>query len=133
MADNRVIRFADKDTAYGFVAELRRLYDLGRWQELWVYVTDDGILVEIPVQEWAALPLADLARRYGGWAPAGGADLEMLRTRIDWAEQARIHSLNAIDKAGRVLDQAEDAIERSKRLRKATGRKPGEPGANPPG
>ncbi len=132
MADNRVIRFADKDTAYGFVAELRRLYDLGRWQDLWVHVTDDGILVEMPVQEWAALPLADLAKRYGGWAPAGGADLEMLRARIDAANRARLGTQATLDRSWDTVAHAKDVIERSKRRRYAVQRDPEDSGREPP-
>ena len=88
---NRVIRFADRRTAYSFVAELRRLYDLSRWADLWVYQTAHEVLVDIPIRDDGTDALTDQALRFGGWAPVGGDDLdsrgrrsERPRSRADW-------------------------------------------------
>jgi hypothetical protein len=114
--DNRVIRFADRRAAYGFVAELRRLYDLERWAELWVYVTGDGVLVDIPVREAAIDPLTSLARRYGGWAPGGEADLDGLRAAVTAAESHRREARNQMNLAQLNVDRATAEIRRSRHM-----------------
>ncbi len=92
--DSRVVWFADKRAAYGYVAELRRLYDLGRWQDLWVHRTSDGALVEIPLAAWVSVPLSDLTRRFGGWAPAGGEELDRLRSAVVAARRSNRESMS---------------------------------------
>jgi hypothetical protein len=87
VVDFRVVRFQDRRGAYGFVAELRRLYDLERCAGLWVHATSDGTLVEIPRDTWTAVPLLALVTRYGGWAPAGD-DLERLRVAVHSARKS---------------------------------------------
>jgi hypothetical protein len=104
--ENRVIRFADRRAAYGFVAELRRLYDLERWAELWVYATGDGILVDIPVREMSADPLTTLADRYGGWAPVAEADLRALRADVAAAELDRRVAARRLGTPGRTPGSA---------------------------
>ncbi len=87
--ENRVVRFADSRTAYSFVAELRRLYDLERWADLWVYVTGSEVLVDIPIHDPTSDPLTDLAFRYGGRAPVGGDELADLRAAVATARENR--------------------------------------------
>jgi hypothetical protein len=114
---NRVVRFADRRAAFGFVAELRRLYDLERWAELWVYVTDDGILVDIPIRDPETEHLISLADRFGGWAPEDGADLALLRAAVDAEKAIRRQTATRLDETRPDLDQATG---RSRRLGPAT-------------
>jgi hypothetical protein len=109
-----LVEFPDRKSAYGFVAELRRLRDLDALATLQVLDVAGETVVEVPPDMPSRL-LSELAGRFGGRVPATDDERERLRQAVAAARQTASASRDRLRGARRI---SEDAAARVRSLRR---------------
>ncbi len=106
-----LLQFRDRRSAYRFVSEIRRRYDLERLATVRVQPADDVVVVEMPSEGYSA-EVADVAERHGGFEPSTTAELERLRAVMAAARQTERDTRSRLQRARDAFDNASEAVMR---------------------
>ncbi len=104
-----LLQFRDRRSAYRFVSEIRRRYDLDRLATVRVQPAEDVVVVEMPSEGYSA-EVADVAERHGGFEPATAAELERLRAVMAAARQTERDTRSRLQRARQAFESAGEAM-----------------------
>ncbi len=108
-----LVRFADRRSAYRFVSEIRRRYDLEGLATVRVQPAGDDVVVEVPQERWSN-EVADVAERHGGRERATNAEFERLRAAVEAARETERETRLRLAHTRETVQQANHALLRAK-------------------
>ncbi len=107
-----LVRFGDRRSAYRFVSEMRRRYDLDNLAGVRVQPAGDDVVVEVPLDSWSN-EVADVAERHGGKEPATNHEFERLRAAMETARQVEREARQRLAETRATIRNARQAMSRA--------------------